>query len=116
MNWNVAPIMALVIFLQGCGAQNSTQAIEQKYINHASKFATVEGKRVHYRDEGQGEVLILLHGTSSSLHAWEQWTQILKQDYRVVRMDLPGFGLTGHLPQNQYEIPDDIAFLSAFMR
>lgn len=116
MNWNVTPIMALAIFLQGCGAQNSTQAIEQKYTNHASKFATVEGKRVHYRDEGQGEVVILLHGTSSSLHAWEQWTQILKQDYRVVRMDLPGFGLTGHLPQNQYEIPDDIAFLSAFMR
>ena len=85
MNWNVAPIMALVIFLQGCGAQNSSQAIEQKYTNHASKFATVEGKRVHYRDEGQGEVVILLHGTSSSLHAWEQWTQILKQDYRVVR-------------------------------
>lgn len=111
MNWNVALMMALVMLLQGCGAQNSSQAIEQKYTNHASKFTTVEGKRVHYRDEGQGEVVILLHGTSSSLHAWEQWTQILKQDYRVVRMDLPGFGLTGHLPQNQYEIADDIAFL-----
>ncbi|MFV8453441.1 alpha/beta fold hydrolase, partial [Vibrio campbellii] len=37
-------------------------------------------------------------------------------DYRVVRMDLPGFGLTGHLPQNQYEIADDIAFLNAFTR
>ncbi|GAL37357.1 putative hydrolase [Vibrio maritimus] len=116
MNRNMTSMMLSALLLQGCGIETRSEVVEQKYTNHASKYVTVDGKRVHYRDEGQGEVVILLHGTSSSLHAWDQWTQILKQDYRVVRMDLPGFGLTGHLPENRYEIVDDIAFLSAFTK
>ena len=40
-------------------------------------------------------VVVLLHGTSASLHTWNGWSQQLDQDYCVIRMDLPGFGLTG---------------------
>lgn len=40
-------------------------------------------------------VVVLLHGTSASLHTWQGWAEQLDQDYCVIRMDLPGFGLTG---------------------
>jgi pimeloyl-ACP methyl ester carboxylesterase len=41
--------------------------------------------------------LVLLHGTSASLHTWEGWSSALQAQHRVISFDLPGFGLTGPL-------------------
>ncbi len=63
-----------------------------------SKFVDVRGMSVHYRDEGpRNEVMpiVLLHGTGASLHTWDGWTAELAKSRRVIRFDLPGFGLTG---------------------
>ncbi|MEK8049196.1 alpha/beta fold hydrolase [Ideonella sp. DXS22W] len=63
-----------------------------------SQFLDLGGQLVHYRDEGpRGDALplLLLHGTSSSLHTWEGWTKALRGTHRVVSLDLPAFGLTG---------------------
>jgi pimeloyl-ACP methyl ester carboxylesterase len=63
-----------------------------------SDFIAVRGLVVHVRDEGprsDPEPIVLLHGTSASLHTWDGWAQVLKRQRRVIRMDLPGFGLTG---------------------
>jgi len=72
--------------------------------------------QVHYRDEGAGEVVLLLHGTASSLHTWDQWSTSLKQHYRVIRLDLPGFGLTGPHPLDQYEVKNDVDFINGFIK
>jgi len=74
------------------------EVIEKKYTNSESKFLEVDGLRVHYRIEGKGPVLVLLHGMLSSLHTWDGWTERLKKNYTVVRLDMPGFGLTGPGP------------------
>jgi pimeloyl-ACP methyl ester carboxylesterase len=63
-----------------------------------SKFVDVRGMAVHYRDEGlrtDAEPIVLLHGTSASLHTWDGWATELAKTRRVIRFDLPGFGLTG---------------------
>jgi len=73
-----------------------------KYAPPPSRFAEIEGMRVHYRDEGVGPPLVLIHGTSSSLHTWEGWVSRLSSHRRVVRLDLPGFGLTGAAPDGDY--------------
>jgi pimeloyl-ACP methyl ester carboxylesterase len=44
----------------------------------------------------------MLHGFGSSLHTWEPWANALSDKYRVVRYDLPGFGLTGADPTGDY--------------
>jgi pimeloyl-ACP methyl ester carboxylesterase len=74
----------------------------ERYGGGASRFADIEGMRVHYRDEGSGPPLLLLHGTSSSLHTWDGWAQRLSPRRRVVRLDMPGFGLTGPAPDRDY--------------
>ncbi len=71
------------------------------YAPHPSQFVDLEGMRVHYRDEGSGPPLVLLHGTASSLHTWDGWVARLP-GRRVVRLDLPGFGLTGPAPDADY--------------
>jgi pimeloyl-ACP methyl ester carboxylesterase len=70
---------------------------------------------VHYRDEGKGQVIILLHGTGASLHTWDKWAGELKNKYRVIRLDLPAYGLTGPHPENKYSISHYSKFLHSFV-
>ena len=74
------------------------------YTSEHSKFVNIAGTNVHYRVEGDGPAVILIHGTSSSLHTWDAWTDALKHHYTVVRLDLPAFGLTGPRPDKDYSI------------
>lgn len=67
-------------------------------VASGSKFVDVQGLLVHVRDEGvqtDSEPIVLLHGTGASLHTWDGWTAELSKTRRVIRLDLPGFGLTG---------------------
>lgn len=71
--------------------------LEAKYASPASRFMDLPGGlRVHYRDEGDPKAppVVMVHGYSASLQAWEPWVASLGRDYRVVSLDLPGHGLT----------------------
>jgi pimeloyl-ACP methyl ester carboxylesterase len=70
---------------------------------------------IHYRDEGEGDVLLLLHGAFSSLHTFNDWNKQLKKHYRVVRLDLMGFGLTGPNDANDYSIENHVRVLQTFL-
>jgi len=78
--------------------------LEARYAAPPSEFLPVDGLRVHVRDTGprDGLAVIMLHGFGSSLHTWEPWANALSDKYRVVRYDLPGFGLTGADPTGDY--------------
>ena len=89
--------------------------LRAKYANEASRFASVQGMRVHYRSEGSGPTLLLLHGAGSSLHTWDRWLESLKYDFRVIRIDLPGHGLTGPMPSSDYRVGAYVEFLEAFI-
>ena len=74
--------------------------------------------QVHMRDEGPRDdpvPLVLLHGTSASLHTWDGWTDGLKASRRVIRLDLPGFGLTGPYPDGDYTVEHYAKFMHAFL-
>ncbi len=88
--------------------------LKKKYSNEFSKFISIDGMDVHYRDEGIGDAIVLLHGTGASLHTWDIWTEKLKKNYRVIRLDLPAYGLTGPHPKNKYSIPEYSSFLDSF--
>jgi pimeloyl-ACP methyl ester carboxylesterase len=89
------------------------ESLKAKYASAPSQFINVNGLQVHVRDEGPRDdptPIVLLHGTSSSLHTWQGWVDSLKTTRRVVRFDLPGFGLTGPSKDNDYRMP---AFVNA---
>jgi pimeloyl-ACP methyl ester carboxylesterase len=73
-----------------------------KYGTPPSRFIEIQGMRIRYRDEGSGPPLLLLHGFSSSLDTWDGWQRQLGSKRRVIRLDLPGFGLTGPAPDGNY--------------
>lgn len=89
--------------------------LEPRYTNDASEFCSVDGARIHYRDEGprDGPVLLAVHGVYSSLHTWDGWVDALG-DVRVVRLTLPGFGLTGPNESREYSVSHYVDLLDAF--
>lgn len=93
----------------------SLEELKKEYTNEASKFIEIDGMQVHYRDEGQGFPIVLVHGTASSLHTWNDWTKDLKKKYRVIRMDLPAFGITGPNKNADYSIENYTYFLQQFL-
>jgi pimeloyl-ACP methyl ester carboxylesterase len=92
------------------------ETLKVRWATGASRFVDVDGMSVHYRDEGSGPVLLLLHGNGASLHTWDGWAQALRASFRVVRMDLPGFGLTGPAPDSDYSIAASIRFVDDFAK
>jgi pimeloyl-ACP methyl ester carboxylesterase len=78
------------------------QQLEAKYANQASRFINIDGVRIHYRDEGEGPAVLLLHANFGNLIGWDPWVDALKDSYRVVRMDFTSHGLTGPDPSGDY--------------
>jgi len=57
-------------------------------------FIDFRGGKVHYRVEGKGRAIVLLHGFLGSLQIWENLLPYLSKRYKVVMIDLPGHGET----------------------
>ncbi len=90
--------------------------LKAKYTNENSKFIDIDGLSVHYRDEGKGFPIVLLHGAASSLQTWDGWVERLSPNYRVIRLDLPGYGLTGPNSSRDYSMRWYVHFLDSFMK
>ncbi|MEK0430353.1 MAG: hypothetical protein RL139_157 [Gemmatimonadota bacterium] len=85
-----------------------------RYAPPPSTFRTIAGVSVHLRDEGPREdttPILLLHGTSASLHTWGGWVRALTPTRRVITVDLPGFGLSGAFADRDYSAPRTARFL-----
>ena len=110
-------LMGLICLLFGY-KDKSVKSLLEKYAPAPSTFVEIEGMNVHYRDEGNPLdtlPLVLIHGTGSSLHTYDAWTEALKSNRRVIRMDLPAFGLTGPFPNRDYSIEHYVAFVEQFL-
>jgi len=93
-------IACMVATSSGCAyfglGSRTLSELTEKYTDESSKFTSVDGLVVHYTDEGFGDdVVLMLHGEHSSLHVWDAWVERMVTDFRVIRLDLPGHGLTG---------------------
>ncbi len=111
-------VFLILIILAIKGAVYSDIPVEDlkiEYANKHSQFIEIDGIQVHYKDEGTGFPIVLIHGTASSLHTWDDWTQELKKQYRVIRMDLPAFGITGPNATSDYSIQSYVKFLDTFL-
>jgi pimeloyl-ACP methyl ester carboxylesterase len=95
----VVGIVVLAVWLYA--PDKPRAALEAEY---AGDYRMVDGVRLRLRDSGPHDApaVILLHGFGSSLDTWEPWAQALSAHYRVIRFDLPGFGLTGADPTGDY--------------
>jgi pimeloyl-ACP methyl ester carboxylesterase len=106
-------LIALVLAL-AWAPDRPVDDLKARWATPPSVFVPLQGMSVHLRDEGvAGDELpiLLLHGTSASLHTWDGWVDALAPTRRVIRVDLPGFGLTGPFPHDDYHVTRYVAFV-----
>lgn len=95
-------ILAIVALALSLYTPDKTRAaLEAAY---PGDYRVVDGLRLRLKDTGPRDApaVILMHGLGASLEAWEPWAQALSARFRVIRLDLPGFGLTGTDPTGDY--------------
>ena len=80
------------------------EVLEAKYTSDASRFMNIEGVRIHYREEGRGPPVVLIHANFASLIGWDPWVEALQDSYRVIRFDMTSHGLTGPDPTGDYSL------------
>lgn len=112
----IAAVLTIAFFLLSV-PDADPQEMRTKYMTAASAYS--EGTfPIHYRDEGnpQGVPIILIHGSNSSLQTWEPMIANMPKDtFRLVSLDLPGHGLTGPHPGDDYSAGEMIAAISSVM-
>lgn len=91
------------------------ETLKKKYATKHSKFIAIDGMNVHYQRLGKGHPLVLVHGFSGHTYNWRAWMKYLSNDFELIVMDLPGFGLTGPHPKGDYSSEMSIKFLDDFL-
>jgi pimeloyl-ACP methyl ester carboxylesterase len=116
----LALFCVLIAALVGAGweSDRSLAELSPRWAPPPSDFVELEGMQVHLRDQGRRDdplPLLLIHGTSASLHTWEGWVEQLQSERRLISVDLPGFGLTGPDPAGDYRIERYVDFIDAVL-
>jgi pimeloyl-ACP methyl ester carboxylesterase len=97
----------------------SKAELEKIYGSPKNAYVSALGVNLHYQDTGPSKnaiPILFLHGFGASLQTWETWAQVLSEDYRVISVDLPGFGLTGEDPSGIYTDQRSVEVLEAFLK
>jgi pimeloyl-ACP methyl ester carboxylesterase len=119
-----AGLVAAVVVVVGTGVAMSwapdqpVAVLAARWAPPPSKFVEIAGMSVHLRDEGPpGDPvpIVLIHGTSASLHTWQGWVRVLRDHHRVISFDLPGFGLTGPAPDGDYSMEANVRFMRTLL-
>lgn len=114
MKWLFGVVLVLGVALLVLRTPDTDPAaMRAKYGGAPSQFVDLgQGLTVHLRDEGPraAPAIVLLHGSNADLHTWEPWAQALKSQYRVIRYDTIGHGLTGGVAGKDYS-PDAMTAL-----
>lgn len=95
----------------------SRATLEARYLRAPTDLVEIGGVRLHVRDTGPRDApaLVLLHGLGSSLHTFEPWARALEGEYRVIRFDLSGSGLSGPDPTGTYTDARSMEVLRALL-
>ncbi len=114
----LAALLLLLALVAFWAPDRSVESLKPRWAPPPSVFINVDGLQVHVRDEGVRDdpvPIVLIHGTSASLHTWDGWAAELKKTRRVIRLDLPAFGLTGPFADNDYTLLHYTRFMHAFL-
>ncbi|MCH8490496.1 MAG: alpha/beta fold hydrolase [Oceanicaulis sp.] len=106
--------IAVFVFLTRSGAPDQPAA---DLPTGADRFVEAAGQSWRVREDGPAgaPALVLIHGFSHSLETWDLWAEDLSRDYRVIRFDLPGHGLSGAREDGAYSVADTVAQVAALL-
>ena len=82
--------------------------VDDELFPFESRFVDIDGHTVHYVDEGSGPTLLFLHGNPTWSFDYRDVVRALRDEFRCVALDYPGFGLSSAGPGYRY-LPEEHA-------
>lgn len=119
--WPLAMLFSLAVLggviLWAYAPSLPADQLVKRYTNARSTFIDIGGARAHVRDEGNPDAIpiVMIHGSMGSLQMWEGWVGELKDRARLISVDLPGHGLTGAWPRDEYTVEAYTDFLEVLV-
>ena len=89
--------------------------VDDELFPFKSRFLDLDGHRVHYVDEGSGPTLLFLHGNPTWSFDYSAVITLLREDFRCVAVDYPGFGLSTAAPGYRYLPAEHAAVIGGFV-
>jgi haloalkane dehalogenase len=89
--------------------------VDDELFPFQSRFVEVDDNVVHYVDEGSGPTLLMLHGNPVWSFVYRDVIAILKDRFRCIAVDFPGFGLSTAAPGYRYLARDHAELLVSFL-
>lgn len=80
-----------------------------------SRFVAIDGHTIHYVDEGSGPTLLLLHGNPTWSFVYRDVIRALRDEFRCIALDYPGFGLSSARPGYRYLPEEHAQVVTAFV-
>lgn len=112
----IVAVCSVIYYFDELGIRDiPLEKLKAKYEKNESKYININGTDIHYCDQGQGPVIVALHGFVDSLHTWDGWVKAIGSHYRIIRMDIPGFGLTGPSSNGLYSKKVFVEFVDKFI-
>ncbi|WP_043310195.1 alpha/beta fold hydrolase [Pseudomonas sp. ML96] len=95
----------------------SVQFVERQRAGLSSHELKVDGLTIHYYEGGprDGETLVMIHGFGANRDNWLRFARHFSQQYRVIALDLPGFGESDK-PDVNYDVASQTERLHAFVQ
>ena len=90
--------------------------VSDKLFPFRSRFLEVGGAQVHYIDEGQGPVFLGLHGNPTWSFLYRHIVHGLKDRFRCIAPDYPGFGLSTAPGGYRYTIAEHARIIEGFIK
>jgi pimeloyl-ACP methyl ester carboxylesterase len=101
-------LAALAIALGSCGL-SAGDTVEGPYARLGPPNAPV---KLYYYEEGKGPPLLLIHGFGASTYTWRHVAPGLAKSYRVIAVDLKGFGQSDKPFDGRYSVYDQAELLA----
>jgi len=112
----LAIILAVMYSVLPASAQDSLKngEIISPEFPFESHYVEVLGSEMHYVDEGEGEVILFIHGNPTSSYLWRNIIPHVTDDYRAIAVDLIGMGKS-EKPDLDYTYLDHRRYLNGFI-
>ena len=80
-----------------------------------SNYLTIDGIRIHYVEQGQGDPVLMVHGQPTWSYLWRNIMPVIATNHRAIAIDLMGFGLSDKPAHRGYSFAEHTAILRAFI-
>ncbi|MBF0452580.1 MAG: alpha/beta hydrolase [Candidatus Magnetomorum sp.] len=110
-------LIILVVGVSACSSikksiYNTEIAIERFRSGLTLKTIDIENQKISYLEGGEGDTVLLVHGYTASKEIWIRFAKILKDQYRVIAIDLPGHGDSTASLNHSYSIHSQVQYLN----